>query len=208
MNTPRCIWPAQTTLGEAPFWSVEEQALYWVDIDGRSVLRYHSANGAREVFPQRHETGCIIPRRDGGFVAGTDAGLAYVDADLAAAEIFAAPESDVLRTRFNDGQCDRRGRLWAASADREETEPLGAIYRVEGAGEVTRVISNVMVGNGLGWSPDNRTMYFADTGYGTIYALDYDIETGTVANRRIFRQVDEGVGRIQLETSFSALPCE
>lgn len=194
MNAPRCIWPAETVLGEAPFWSAEEAALYWVDIDGKRILRYEPDTGTRRVFPQSHEFGCLIPRKSGGFVAGIDVGLAYVNADLSEVEVFATPESGVPQTRFNDGQCDRRGRLWVASADRDEAEPLGAIYCVEGSSSVSRVISEVMVGNGLGWSPDNSTMYFADTGLGTIFALDYDIESGTACNSRVFREVDEKFG--------------
>ena len=191
---PHCIWPAETLLGEAPFWAVDEAALYWVDIDGKLVLRYHPDTGAREVFRQDHEIGCIIPRASGGFVAGTDAGLAHVSPDLTTLDVFAAPEHDVPRTRFNDGQCDRRGRLWVASADRIETDPLAAIYRVSRDGQVSREISDIIVGNGLAWSPDNRTMYFADTGRGTIYALDYDIETGEACNQRVFKQVEEELG--------------
>lgn len=194
MTIPQCIWPAETILGEAPFWVIEEAALYWVDIDGKAVLRYHPASGAREVFPQNHEIGCIIPRKTGGFVAGIDTGLAFISPDLATVDVFATPERDTPRTRFNDGQCDRRGRFWVASADRTETEPLGAIYRLNGDGEISRMISDVIVGNGLAWSPDNRTMYFADTGRGTIYALDYDIETGNACNQRVFKKVDKRHG--------------
>ena len=194
MTTPRCIWPAETILGEAPFWHVGEAALYWVDIDGKAVLRYDPTSGARTVFPQDHEIGCIIPKKAGGFVAGMDVGLAHLSSDLTTVEVFAAPEYDMPRTRFNDGQCDRRGRFWVASADRIETEPLGAIYRVNGYGEVSCVISDIIVGNGLAWSPDNRTMYFADTGRGTIYALDYDVETGNADNKRTFKQVDDRYG--------------
>lgn len=194
LTPAHCIWPAATLLGEAPFWAVDEQALYWVDIDGKAILRYHPASDSRQVFPQDHEIGCVLPRRDGGFVAGIDDGLAYLGADLRSMALFATPESHILRTRFNDGQCDRRGRLWVASADRDESEPLGAIYRLNELGKLSREISGIMVGNGVAWSPDNGTMYFVDSGYGTIYALDYDIDTGTACNRRDFARVDKGYG--------------
>ena len=194
MITPHCIWPAKTILGEAPYWMADEAALYWVDIDGKAILRYDATTKAREIFPQDHEVGCIIPRQSGGFIAGIDDGLAYFSADLSLIDILAAPEENIPRTRFNDGQCDRRGRFWVASADRSETEPLGAIYCVSGAGKVRQAIPGIIVGNGLGWSPDNRTMYYTDTGRGAIYALDYDIETATASNQRVFKQVDDAVG--------------
>ncbi len=189
-----CIWPAETILGEAPFWSVDEGVLYWVDIDGKSILRINPESGKRQSFAQDHEVGCVVPRRNGGFVPGIDSGLAYVNADLTAVDLFASPESGIPDTRFNDGKCDRRGRFWVASADRNEAEPLGALYCLNGSGRLVRALSGIIIGNGMGWSPDNRTMYFTDTGYGTIYALDYDIETGTTQNRRVFKQVDAQEG--------------
>ena len=53
-----------------------------------------------------------------------------------------------------------------------------------------RHFPNIIVANGLGWSPDNRTMYFTDSGLQIIHAFDYDIVAGTVANRRNFVVVD------------------
>lgn len=194
MTDIHCIWPAETTLGEAPFWFADEGALYWVDIDGKRVLRMIPESGHRRTFAQDHEVGCIVPRSGGGFVAGFDSGLAYVSADLMSVELFASPESDMPATRFNDGKCDRRGRFWVASADRSEAEPLGSLYCLNGSGHLIRALSGVVVGNGMGWSPDNGTMYFTDSGFGTIFALDYDIETGEVRNRRAFVKVDDQVG--------------
>uniref|UniRef100_UPI0015754D49 EAL domain-containing protein n=1 Tax=Sphingomonas bacterium TaxID=1895847 RepID=UPI0015754D49 len=53
----------------------------------------------------------------------------------------------------------------------------------------------VTLANGLGWSPDGGTMYFSDTHAGTIWAYDYDIATGAIADRRAFATVpvEEGV---------------
>jgi sugar lactone lactonase YvrE len=189
-----CIWPAETILGEAPIWHADEACLYWVDIDGRKVMRIDPASGTRQGFDLEHEIGCLVPRHGGGFVAGLAAGLAYVDEAFAEIEIFAAPEADRPGTRINDGKCDRSGRFWVSSADRKEAEPLGALYCLNGTGELIRTVSGVVTGNGMSWSPDNRTMYFTDTGVGAIYAFDYDIDAGDICNRRIFTTVYESEG--------------
>jgi sugar lactone lactonase YvrE len=47
---------------------------------------------------------------------------------------------------------------------------------------LTQALSQVIVGNGMGWSPDNKTMYFTDTGIGKIFAFDYEIETGATSS--------------------------
>jgi sugar lactone lactonase YvrE len=44
--------------------------------------------------------------------------------------------------------------------------------------------SGITASNGMGWSPDNQTMYYADTRVG-VYAYDYDHTTGDIANRRL-----------------------
>lgn len=189
MTSVECIWAAETTLGEAPTWCPNERVIYWVDIDGRAILRIDPRSGDRQRFPQRFEFGCIVKRATGGFIAGTNAGLVHLDADLAACEIFATPESGLPRNRFNDGKCDRRGRFWAGSTDMDETDPNGALYRVNGSGDVSRMLPGVIVSNGLGWSPDDRTMYFTDSGHGMIYAFDFDVDAGEINNQREFVRV-------------------
>lgn len=194
MSSIECVWPAEAVLGEVPYWDAKTAVLYWADIDGRMVFRFDPASGRRQHFAVAHEVGGIVPRDGGGFVTAIDSGLAYLDADLTTFDIFAMPEKDQPKTRFNDGKCDRRGRFWAASTDRNEREPLAALYCLHRSGQLVREVDGVIVGNGLGWSLDNKTMYFTDTGISTIFALDYDIETGKTANRRVFATVDDTTG--------------
>ena len=184
-----CIWPAETILGEAPAWCPKERVVYWVDIDGRTILRFDPESGDRRVFAQDRQFGCIVKRADGGFIAGTDGGLVYLDSDLKSSHVFATPEAGFPNNRFNDGKCDRRGRFWVGSTDMNETEPNGALYRVNGTGDVLRMLSGVIVSNGLGWSPDDKIMYFTDSGHGAIYALDFDADSGEIDNRRVFARV-------------------
>ena len=189
-----CIWPAQAELGEAPVWCPDEEALYWVDIIGRTVHRLDPRSGERDSFPQAHQIGCIVKREGGGFIAGFDCGLGFVDDALTGLEIFAAPEADLPQNRFNDGKCDRRGRFWVNSADMEEREPSGALYRVGPDHTVERLFSDVVLPNGLGWSPDDGIMYFTDSCRQDIVAFDFDAATGAIANRRVFAAVDEADG--------------
>ncbi len=194
LTSIECIWSAETILGEAPVWCPTEKVVYWVDIDGKAILRIDPRTGDRQVFPQDYEYGCIVKRADGGFIAGTNAGLVYLDAGLKVPEIFAIPEPDLPDNRFNDGKCDRQGRFWVGSTDANEIDPSGSLYHVNGSGEITRMLSGLTVANGLGWSPDDKTMYFTDSGQGSIYAFDFDAGTGEIDNRRIFAQVNPADG--------------
>lgn len=189
-----CVWPAETILGEAPYWCLEEGVLYWVDIEGKSIFRFDPRSGDRDIFPQEYEFGCVVKRAQGGFIGGTNKGIALLEGDLTNVEIIADPEPDLLGNRFNDGKCDRHGRFWAGTTDINEIDPTGSLYCVGESLKLDRHFSNVIVANGLGWSPDNRTMYFTDSGIQTIHAFDYDFDAGAVANRRDFVVVDPAEG--------------
>lgn len=45
---------------------------------------------------------------------------------------------------------------------------------------------NLMLPNGMGWSTDCQTYFFADTERHVIYAYDFDLERGNISNRRNF----------------------
>jgi len=171
-----------------------EQALYWVDITGRAVHRFDPKSGERDSVPQAHQIGCIVKREGGGFIAGFECGLGFLDDALAGLEMFAAPEVGLPQNRFNDGKCDRQGRFWAGSADKEEQEPSGSLYRVGHDHTIERLLSGVVIANGFGWSPDNSILYFTDSCRQRIDAYDFDPATGAIANRRVFAAVDVAAG--------------
>ena len=60
----------------------------------------------------------------------------------------------------------------------------GALYRLSAGGECLRMRSGVIIPNSLAWSPDGRTMYFADSVRKLIWSFDYDSSTGTPSNER------------------------
>ena len=62
----------------------------------------------------------------------------------------------------------------------------GLLHRVERDGTAVTVRSGIGVPNGLAFSPDGRTMYFADTPRDVVWAYDYDVDTGEATNERVF----------------------
>jgi sugar lactone lactonase YvrE len=71
--------------------------------------------------------------------------------------------------------------------------PDGALFRLDPDLGFHRLDEGMVISNGIGWSPDETIMYFCDSGHG-VYAYDYDIETGAIANRRTFASFDEDQG--------------
>lgn len=180
----------RATLGEGPVWVAAESALYWVDIKGLRLFRRDAAGAVTE-WPTPFRIGGMAPCRGGGFIAGTQHGLAWIDPATGLFEIFDNPEPDRPDNRFNDAKVDRAGRFWSGSMDDSERAASGALYRVDAdrpsTPTVTRVDDGYRVTNGPAFSRDGRTMYHTDSGLRTIYAFDLDADGG-IANKRVFAQ--------------------
>ena len=72
--------------------------------------------------------------------------------------------------------------------------PTSSLYRLDSDGSLHTMEGGLTIANGMGWSPDGKTMYLTDTRRHLIYAYDFDGATGSISNRRNFVQVpvDDG----------------
>ena len=68
--------------------------------------------------------------------------------------------------------------------DGEERSSSGSLYVLEKNKKLNKVLPNVTISNGLGWSPDNKVMYYIDTPTLKVSAFDYSLATGAIENRR------------------------
>lgn len=191
----RCVIPASTFLGEGPHWSAAEKKLYFVDILAPAVCIGDPVKGTYKSTSVSELVGFVIPRAKGGLVAGMHGEIRGIDPATRESTVIARPELDRPGNRFNDGKCDRKGRLWAGTLAIDTTADRGRLWRIDADGQAMAMEHGVHVANGLGWSPDDRTFYFTDTARQTIYAYDFDIESGRIANRRVFVVVPEAEGK-------------
>jgi sugar lactone lactonase YvrE len=179
-----CVVDSRNKLGEVPVWDVAEQALYWVDIEGKLLQRYRPATGSVERWAMPERIACFALREKGGLIVAFASGIAFYDLRSGAIDWIAKPEADKPSNRFNEGKCDRKGRFWAGTMDDRLTEHTGAVYRVDADLSVNRVFGGVGISNCFVWTLANDAFFFADTLDATIYKFDYDHASGTVTNRR------------------------
>ncbi len=187
-------WQTVTTepnqLGESPFWHPLEQQLYWVDIAARLICRCNGFTGAVQTWAMPSEPGCIAPARDGGLVIALRDGI-YL-APVWGGELLKVAELGypTTTTRANDGKCDLRGRFWVGTYYEPRDLPLAALYCVDargpGAAQVTQMVNQSQVANGLAWSPDASTLYWADTGAGLVHAWDWEANSNALSGQRSF----------------------
>ncbi|HRJ67992.1 MAG TPA: SMP-30/gluconolactonase/LRE family protein [Beijerinckiaceae bacterium] len=190
-----CVLPWSASLAEGPFWSIAEQKLYWVDILAPAVHRFDPAGGINESCPLPRLVSSVIGRRGGGLIVTTSDGVEELDFASRQLVRRVDPEAMQPENRFNDAKCDPAGRLWAGTMSLDAARKSGALYRIDPNHAWQRMDHPFTVANGLDWSPDGRVFYFTDSSAGTIYAYDFDMETGTLGKRRDFVRIDPGEGR-------------
>ncbi len=182
----------QDSLGECPLWCEREQALWWVDSRAPALRRWDARSGNVTVVTLPSVIGSFAFRERGGLLVALQSGLHFLDPASGAMEVVAKPEASLPENRFNDGRCDRAGRFWAGTMSDAKREPTGSMYRLSTNLDCTRMRGDMVVPNSIAWSPDNRTMYFADTHRTVIRAWDFDFASGAVSNERVFRDTQPG----------------
>ena len=186
-----CVLQCENHLGEGPVWDVEEGRLYWVDGTGRrvgkpSIWRLDPRTGKVEHWSLSHDVGALALRKGGGAVLALDDGFYFFDFESGKLDLIQLVDADQPRTRLNDGKCDRRGRFIAGGMDDKEELKICGLWRLDADLKVTKLDGGIICTNGPCWSPDDKTFYVADSFQGEFWAYDYDLEAGTLSNKRVF----------------------
>jgi len=183
---------ARAELLEGPVWDPNGGCLYFVDIMQGRVHRFDPAARTHRTFEIGADVGSV------GAVALTDRndlvlavrdGFARLNVESGGVSMIAAVEGDRPDLRMNDGNCDAAGRFWAGTMALDERPDAGALYRLSSDGHVDAMLRPVTISNGIDWTDDDRSMYFIDTGTGSVDVFDFEVTSGTISNRRTFVRI-------------------
>lgn len=183
---------SRALLGEGPRWDARTRTLLWVDIDGRELHVFDPQTGSDRTVSLGAQPGAAAPMADGRVLVGLADRLVALDLGDESIETLATVphEADM---RLNDGACDPGGRFWIGSTELQHAPERGALYRFAG-GELESVVSPVTISNGIGWSPDTTRMYYIDSMAYAVDVFDFDLDAGTISNRRRWAIVERGQG--------------
>jgi sugar lactone lactonase YvrE len=181
-------------VGEGPVWDPRIGKVIWVDIPNCTLFITDPASGETTRRVLDSATGVVLPRASGGYVAALQNGF-YALPHEGQPELIATVDAQNPVTRLNDGETDPQGRFWAGTMGWQAEPNAGALYRLDPDGTVTRMLDEVTISNGLGWSPEGTTMYYVDTPTMRVDMFDFDPATGDIANRREFVTIRHGGGR-------------
>ena len=174
-------------LGESPMWHPDEGALWWCDIPGHKLNRWHAATQAHQQWAFDTDVACCAPILGGTLMLAMRDGLWRFDPASGQRERLAAPPYEPAQERFNDGKADPQGRFWVGTIYEPRSPANAALYRFSN-GRLEQVASGITVSNGLAFSPDGQTMYWSDTTSHQIFALDFNSHDGALSKRRVFAQ--------------------
>ena len=175
-------------LGECPLWDDAEQCLYWVDIRRPAIRRLNYATGEVHSWSMPDLVGSIALVDDGRLLVALPQQIALFDPASGALSPFVTSLAMPEGHRFNDGRCDARGRFWVGSMHNITRAPEGTLFCLEGAGPLQPVRHGICIPNSLAFSPDGRTLYFADSLHYRIYAHPYMPETGHMGEAHVFAE--------------------
>lgn len=191
--------PHTADLGESPFWHPHEHRLYWVDIPAKQILRASADMRTVEVWDMPSEPGCIAPAASGGLVMALRHGVFRAPVWGGPLRQLATLGYDPAQMRANDGKCDALGRFWVGTIDETRTRHNAALFCIDARTSASTGTGSPRVDcmihpsdlpattlNGLAWSPDGSTFYWADTPRHTVWSRDYDLKDNRLGEQRVF----------------------
>ena len=175
----RAISEVVSDLGEGPIWTPETNSVTWTDITQNT---FHTANidtGKTESFGVPSMIGAIAHTKDGHYIAATQKGFARISVDGQYSPLHSFLQDDM---RMNDGKVDPAGRFWAGSMALSFEKDRGFLYVLETDNSYQKVLDNITLSNGMGWSPDAQYFYYIDSIPGVLKRFEYDLDNGKISN--------------------------
>ncbi len=156
---------------EGPVW-IDEDGGYLVfsDIPADALNRWDPVNGAQTFrAPSGNANGNTLDLEGRLVTATTNGRVIRMEADGSISTVIQRVDGNALNSP-NDVVVKSDGTIWFTDppyglGDREQEVPGNYVYRLDpGTSTATAVVTDTQFPNGLCFSPDERTLYVADSG--------------------------------------------
>lgn len=179
---------ALSIVGEGPLWLEATQELLYVDIRGKRLRRIHMPSGRIRDVLLSQMTAFIFEAEDGTILGGAIDGIYQIGADGTMTALNA--HTQLKGVRYNDGKVGRDGRLYMGTFSRAAS---AAFYRMDHDGSIHELFDGVGNSNGIAWDENRSVLYYNDTPTRRTDAFDFDVQTGTLSNRRTVITYPDGL---------------
>jgi sugar lactone lactonase YvrE len=194
MERAELVLDCRNLHGEGILWNDVDRRLWWTDINGKQLWWLDPQSGASDSIAMTDRVCCFAPRAKGGYILAFAGSLAFFDAATGAITPIEEFEPENPETRLNDGRTDRQGRFIVGGMNEGSGKRDSSVVRVDPDGSVTTLIHDVGCANSIAFTPDGRSMYFADSFAATIWRYSYDPASGRIGDRRVVKEFAAGTG--------------
>ena len=192
VRKPELVFYAGSTLLEGPHWDAQNNLIYCVSIEDNMIYAIDPETGEVGTYLTEGPVGCAVLDQKGMILEAEKSGIFRIDPRTKEKQLVAKAHDDE-RMRYNDGKLDPKGRLLVGTMGYDETyEGESALYAIEKDGTVRTVLDGLTLANGMGWSPDGKTLYFIDTPTKKVGSYAYDPETGEAIFEKYVIEITDG----------------
>jgi len=175
----------ECNVGEGPFWDEIEQKLYFVDIVNKQIKIFSPTSKLVETVQFNQEIGAVFLDQKSNLIVAARDGIFVATRDGVLETLLAPIELEDTSIRTNDAKCDANGRMWVGTMAFDFTPGAAALFSFDSK-DLKKVVPDLTVSNGIGWSLDKKIMYFIDSPTKRVDIFDFDLKSGELRNRRPF----------------------
>ncbi len=161
-------------LVEGPLW-VPGRGLLFSDVHGGGVFALDEADEVSTVFAHRRGIGGMALHERGGVIVG-GRNIAFKRFDGGDTVVLLDRDPEHGNVGYNDLATDAAGRIYVGSLGSPVFEAgeqiAGNLHLIDLDGSSRIVAEDVLLTNGLGFSPDGKTLYHSDSRRQTVYRYD------------------------------------
>ena len=180
-------------LVEGPTW-INDRGLLFSDVIKGGVYLLDHLNNVSPIVEHRRGVGGIAIHQENGLIVGGK-NIAYKSFTGDKTTILLSNDVTEVALGFNDLTTDSKGRVYVGSVafkvfSDDEMIP-GHLHMIDVDGSVRTISDGVMLTNGLGFSPDGRTLYHADARDAVVRQYEVSPD-GNVSDWKPFVQANNG----------------
>jgi len=172
----------------------EQDRLYFSDVPNGGVYRRGPDGKIETLIPKRKGVGGIALNHGGGIVCSGRALIYWNEQTRTSRDLFTEWEGRPLKG-LNDLQPDDQGSIYVGSLEFDalsDQKPIpGNLFRVDPDGKVTKLWEGIQVTNGMGFSPDRKYLFHADSTTQAVWVYDV-LPDRSVKDRRVFAKLPVG----------------
>lgn len=185
---------AEATTGEGAIWHPGRKALFWVDIEGKTLYEYRAGGESQKAWRFDRMVTTVVPESDTTMIVALQDRVIRLNLNDSTHVTIANVPDGAGDYRCNDGKCDPSGRLWIGTMGLKGQEKSATLFCLDHENRLLPKIEEVTISNGIVWSANKKYMYYNDTPTRKIARYRYNDATGEILFDGVAVKLPEGTG--------------